>query len=267
LYRYEGGWSTPVETTFFGLSNQPVKSTGGYHKETQKLDDYGRVVEIKVFNTDGAPVDSHGYCRTTMGYDNYGHLIAAAYFAANGSRALNGNIHRWVAHYDERGRQTEKMWYGLDDRPATEIYAKAKMKYDMRGNLINKTFFDEKDEARGGTTWKYDAIGNAIEETYFGSYSAEDGIARILRTFDSYRRVIEERRIDSQYRVVRVTTNVYDSRGKKIYVAHKGAGGHPMLGPSPTARDCAVWRAQYNDEGKILKSTCEPVSSAVGSGS
>ena len=162
-----------------------------------KYDNRGNVVERAIYAANDSDFDGNYElgdldCRYTWKYDYRGNLIESSEYNGNGeidSRCevkydLNGNkvevvksdstgfVSQQLFYYNANGililsEYNSKINYTFDDHD----FHYALYKYDKRGNMIEKQYFDVHGKLTRKEFYKYDYMGNVIEFSTDSEYS------------------------------------------------------------------------------------------------
>lgn len=113
-------------------------------------------------------------------YDSRGNEIEMGYEGLDGKLTRNkrNGTEKSKTRYDERGYQTQRIFYGEDDKLLirNDGYAGWNAKYDQRGNQIE-------------ITW----INDHLQPT--NNTKPDIGVASILKTYDQRNNFIEEKKL------------------------------------------------------------------------
>ena len=139
-----------IESKFFGVDGRPCLVSNGFAIVRLTHDPRGNLAEARSFGVDGQPCTvAEGYAIVRMKYDERGNQIERACFDTQDRPALDTSLgsHKTVQSYDLHGRITETRYFGVDGLPCIVSggYAIVRMKYDERGNPIERSFFDTLD--------------------------------------------------------------------------------------------------------------------------
>jgi YD repeat-containing protein len=169
----------------------------------------GNVIRQTFHGVNGEPVLSkeNSYHGWEAEYDARGNVIRQTFHGVNGEPVLSkkNSYHGWEAEYDEQGNQTVVTYLSLDGKPtpSTDGYARVRLTYDARGNVIRQTFHDvngepvlSKKNSYHGWQAEYDDNGNRTVETYIGldgkTTPSTDGYATMKSTYDARGNVIRQ---------------------------------------------------------------------------
>ena len=251
--------------------NQPAQGPGGACGARFEFDSSGRVIlERSVDRNGNNTVDHSGCCaarifynsdglrtkiqslgtdlqfmRNAFGwttarftYDSIGRQKRTGFYQNGGIRALNHEgIHCWKVAYDDHGRETERAFFDLDEKPlilAAVGYSISRLEFDSWGNVRQMTFFDADGKAclhkDGNHGWKaeYDNRGREIKSTWLGL----DGKPMALEGYATYRKE-------------------YDARGKAWRTTYFDTAGKPCLHKDGNHG----WEADYDDLGREIANT------------
>ena len=94
---------------------------------------------------------SDGLARVTKRFDQRGKQVEAAYYGVDGKPMLHKDGYaRWTARYDERGNRVERALFDADDHAVMVdgVGAKARYTYDDNDQLV-RLLFEENDQSSG----------------------------------------------------------------------------------------------------------------------
>ncbi|HXO25771.1 MAG TPA: hypothetical protein VOA80_00355 [Thermoanaerobaculia bacterium] len=118
--------------------------------QLSEYDKAGRLVRITSLNEVGRPMnDKVGNAGEELRYDQDDNLVEARAFDAQGRPTLvKGDFYRWIAHYDEWGREIERRFFGLSEPTIDTDQAGAHRvvwEFDKRGNIVSTKLYDSAD--------------------------------------------------------------------------------------------------------------------------
>ncbi len=106
---------------FFGVNGEPVLSKKhGYHGWKAEYDERGNQTFAVDLGLNEKPMlRADGFAILKMAYDVRGNVTQVRFFGVNGEPAVSkeNGYHGWDAKYDEQGKQTAKVYVGLDGKP------------------------------------------------------------------------------------------------------------------------------------------------------
>lgn len=160
-YKYEGEQKQPSEISFYGKDEQPVsvKALGNAASAKFKYDNYGNVMEISLFGTDGLPraLDENTFGKDVVSMknkrDQFGNSIETILYNKDGNlTALKGTksaIEK--SKYDAKRQQIEVSYFGTSEEPVEitdkgHIFHKKIMEYNDDGILTRTTYYDKDDK-------------------------------------------------------------------------------------------------------------------------
>ncbi|HTQ07172.1 MAG TPA: hypothetical protein VMI54_25120 [Polyangiaceae bacterium] len=273
-YRYDD-LGRRAEIEYFNAREQPaIESESGAAYIEYEFDVFGAVNEERLYGLKHEPIVGNlGYHRYVTVQDNQRHLLEMSTFGTDGSLLLNkARFARAKWSYDERGDQVGISYFGLDGKltPSGRGYARESSTYDTFGNELAHAYFDALDrpfDAGSGARveFSYDTAGNQVEERRFDARGLPRApLAKIERTFDAHRRLLEERFLGPDGRPARkdgtrgewVTRFDYDVFGNKTAEHYFDADGKPAFGVAPNGELCRSWQGVYDGEGKLTHQTC-----------
>jgi YD repeat-containing protein len=163
-----------IEVAYFDITNKPtLLAELGIHRTQREFDERGNQIREAYFGVDGRPVRNRkdGYFSATVRYDSAGRITEVASFDAAG-QPMNGSTgyQRRTFVYSDAGIKSEETGYRFDGKMS---YASEHLRFDGRGNEIEKTFFDSlgmpslHDDGYHKITTRYDERGRKCEIAYF----------------------------------------------------------------------------------------------------
>ena len=202
VYTYEGGLRTSTE--FFGTEREPVLRSGYYHREEVEYDDYGQMIGLAWFGTEGEFVNNEeNYASIRYTYDEAGRIETETYYDINGLETTlreqydasqlryeydrQGNIVRvlylsdlarpddlaseCVTQYDDRGNLTELLWLNDSGEPVRNVngYTRIQTFYDELGFVTERRFYSDSGDNYDSEHYTLDALGRKISAEISGS--------------------------------------------------------------------------------------------------
>jgi len=157
-YKYEGDQKRPSEISFYGKDEQPagVAILDNAASMKIKYNDFGDVVEVGVFGTDGLP---RAVNATTYGkegiilkskLDEFGNMIEVALYNKDGNltaiKGTKGAIQKFK--YDDKRQKIEESYFGTSEEPVEgidqgHVFHKKIMEYDDEGKMTNTIYYDK----------------------------------------------------------------------------------------------------------------------------
>jgi hypothetical protein len=248
----------PIEQKYVPSKDAPP---GGVATATQRMkyDEEGNVIER--WTVGGHPA------RTKMRYDARGNVTQEAYFDKEKPTTVAG-YHRVTAAYNDRGRMTERAFFGTSGQPAQELRPAGRP--------------PSREEVRGPArwTWRWDELGNLEEIAAFGPDGKRfdlpgapgpferpgfpglpGGVARATLRHDDRGNVTELAFFDARGRSVAPQGEVpaarvklaYDEHGNRTEVVHLDPAGQ-LVRQGPSGRPGYLPRttAAYDDDGRMV---------------
>lgn len=143
------------------------------HKCRVLLDQNDRIVETRLYSTDGTPMEESYIQRFT--FDRNGNQTSAGYFGDNGPAAKNG-FHMWEATYDDRGNQITFTNLDVEGKRCrdTDGICEYRFSYNNLNQMTEKSFYDPEGKpilnAEGvhKVQYQYNFQGDRTQQSYFG---------------------------------------------------------------------------------------------------
>ena len=173
-YNYDDNGNKIEENTFGGYQTQ---------KTTYKYDDKGREAE-SLITLSFQGINGCAELRITKEYDQKGNIIEEKNYNNHNKLSSKG-----IYTYDERGNKIKEIFINLDSKKPEEkniyIYDKNNnkievqeyisenlsektiIKYDEKGNILEKDLIDFNKNMSFKIIYKNDKIGNSIEQIYY----------------------------------------------------------------------------------------------------
>lgn len=258
----------PAEATFLDRDGQPMMAKFGditFASLAFAHDEYGNVVETKLFDEHGQPMRGVAQIRTT--YDERGNPTRVAYYDGEGRPTHEVRGYFAIAsEYDERGRMVTATFLDERERPAagSDGVAKFRLTYDEHGNVatLSKLAADGRPTSRAGgfatTANEYDEASNLVEVRFLDARGElarpEHGVAVVERRYDPRRNQIEEAYFDERREPTRNLQGImrwkatYDPLGRQTELRYLDQAGEPMSSYRGEAR---VRRA-YDEAGNVV---------------
>lgn len=213
----------------FDVKEEPCMTTYGYSKTEYIYDpETNFCVEIKEYDTKGKVISDTHYK-----FDVKGNIVEQY-------SLMNGKLEKGTAvtknEYDINNRETTRYYCNLDGNKINspgESYSQIKYEYDVRGNMIEMTFW--------GTDGK-----PAVDE-----YKTH----KRIREYDMMNRIICERDFDINDKPVSgkyaypETKFKYDKWGNQTETSYYDGYGKPTL----VIDGYFMYREQYNIRGQVIK--------------
>jgi len=121
---------TAIESTYFGMTLQPMLNKWGFHKSREKYDEHGKTIEMALFDTFG---------NLTEIRDGNDRVLMKASFDNRGQPTFNQNgVHKFTRKYDEHGKVIELAFFPTS---VNDIH-KITYEYNTQGKEVNRKYFD-----------------------------------------------------------------------------------------------------------------------------
>jgi YD repeat-containing protein len=210
IYRYQfDSYKNKIEEKHYGKNEKLKENDDSVAIVQYKYDDNGNLIEVRDLDT-AYKIKTHTWKTTIKSYkyDDMGNVIEEKWFNAEEKLRENGTaIIRYK--YDDIGNQIEESNYSADEK-LIQDYAIYKYKYDdMRGTIqISRFGPDGKllptsyDHCAVIKRYKYDNRGNLIEESFYDEkenlVANPGGIAIYRYIYDDNGNLIEEKHFNSK---------------------------------------------------------------------
>lgn len=175
-----------VEEAYFDVNNRPCLKQQSYHKCINSYNQSGLLESKTFYSTDENRCTYEGAHKIVYEYDEKSNQIKETNYNKREKKCINSsNYCSWIAEYDNIGRITSICYYDTQGKPKmAEIKSKnggilsiGKMmnKYDLYGNIIERSFYNEKGELTINNGWAkevhvFDNLNRVIETRYYNEY-------------------------------------------------------------------------------------------------
>jgi hypothetical protein len=181
---------------YFDAQGKLTESNEGFAWQTGKFDPLGNRIERAYYNRHGKP--TAGWHKEFRKYDACGREIDVEYRDGRGRLVPNfDGTARLVIKYDARGNRIERTFFDRHNRPRPD-YFKERMTYDDQSHVVETVYLDGKGRpvmcSHGCARWKarYDERGNLIEKSYFDQAGKlRSGWARQRAKYDNRNNQVE----------------------------------------------------------------------------
>lgn len=261
-------YGNEVERVFFNAKNSRCLSKYGYARWTATYDTKGYMLTRRFYNVANNltissddrcagynyKYDSHGnetdiYCLGTDGnlsaillnkhykYDQFSNPIECSLTDNNGHATVGSSgYYKYVSKFDERRHELETRYYNKDNKLslAGKKYAIIKYKYDVYGNIIERTF------------WLNNATPGVDENNVFKRCQDYNQMGKLIRevNYDSHGNPVAFKGSAPEGRAK------YDNRGNMIEVSSWDGKGHLIK----NEEGYAIKRSTFDARGNELES-------------
>lgn len=167
-----------ISTEYFDSDDNPCVSKDWYHCVNYRFDKRGNLEET-IFLDDQKKLcnSKDGYAKTIQKYDEYGNLTLLKWFDSENKSAYIDGASGMEYSYYPNGLLHETRYLGENDslRLNTNWVAVERFEYDINGNCIHISYYDEHKEpclSKEGLSHaiirKYDDNNNVIQEEFIG---------------------------------------------------------------------------------------------------
>lgn len=180
-------------------SNGPAINQYNYHRYVCKYNSRNQLTEIAYYGTKGELVcyNDDKFAIQQQQYDIRGHRSSCTYFGKNKQPVVcNEGWHTSTYEYDAQGRITRQLFYGLDGKPTNPkiMVPEGVCKYDKWGNMIYIASCDGNGNliSNPQTGWsymkcEYDIKGNVLWKSFFDEKEkavlCQDGFHKVVYTY------------------------------------------------------------------------------------
>lgn len=164
--------------SYYGVDGKPCTINEGWSKSTYETDAFGNITKQCFFDINGKPTKPSVMVPVGIAkYDKWGNQIYIA--AQDGRGHFISNPHTgWSimrSEYDLRGNVVMMSFFNENDKPMISKnhgYHKITKSYDMKGNLTSEAYWKNKIEPMSingvhKKLYKYDSKGNNIEQSFW----------------------------------------------------------------------------------------------------
>lgn len=252
--------------TYIGIEGDPVENNEGYARAERQCDASGNELRVSYFNSNSNPVALADYAASKEQIiDDDGYIIDQRYFDANG-RPVNtkdGYYHKSIT-LDDGKRPIEISYYGSNEEAVycAEGYHQLFFEYDKLGNMIKLSVYGTE-----GQLIPFDGSWAVKELRYNGG-----GYITDEKLYDQYGKTVMGRRqyasLQNEYddRGLLLTTSFYDENGElKDGVSGVAASDRIIIG----SRYYARIKFEYDEDGRVTECRVydedgEPLDSSLG---
>ena len=262
-----------ISTKYYDRSLQPVMCMEGYHEVRETYDAHGRTRSTQYFDLQQQPaVDKWLVHEMRLTHDERGNEISRDYFDVHGAPFLGGvrKIFREEFSYDENGMLKSVAYFDATLKPMVPrdfVAHRTEFQIDSLGRLKSWANYDVNGQPIPGAEGesvvrlRYDQRGNVIERTHHdatGKAFDVDGIHRVSHEFNDRGLKVKSSNwaangqpADDIWRI-HLTITEYDSRG------HKAGESYFAANQKPTTDAIGVHRYQYrrDDRGNAVEERC-----------
>lgn len=229
-----------IRREWVGTKNELLSSQFGYAVQTQKYDNRGNCIEVLYFDVKGNLTrsfadgvagfrweydnrnrktrqyhigvdgkltrDKHGVFAGGLDYDEKGRVTKIYALDESNNltiRTIEGAA-GWSMRYDERNREVQRTYFGIDGRPivSAEGYASCTKSFDQQNRETSCRWYDAngciilRDKENGVAWWEvsFDSRGNENKRIFFGidgrPVCDRNGIAGGCREYDLHGNVV-----------------------------------------------------------------------------
>ena len=240
-----------------------TKDMPGYAVETYVNDEFGNTIKESYYDAKGALTKGPwGYAVVTYGYDQYGFISKLCIYDENQKEKPFDDDACTYYEKDEKGNTIKRR----------ERFSEERMKYDEKGNLIEKKYFDANGnsvisaDGYATVTREYDEKGNLIEEKYFDTNGNPvinaNGCASGKWKYNKQNEITEASfygttgkpimRHDGYATVIQK----FDDFGNRIEQAFFDTKGRPVIEKTTL---CARNLYEYDEQNRLIKHSCRNV--------
>lgn len=227
-----------LTTSTISCEGAPKSTKSGYASARYE---YGgnRVIAEYYYDESLNPTnDSNGVALIRVGYDDIGRYSTISFFGADGSNVLRNQAHTINFYWDQQGRLVRQLSLDRDGTPTkANGFAEIRIQYNSRDDITEFAYFD--------------SDGNHVNRP--------DGFALIRMDYDQFGNTISESFYDKNDEPARGNKGAchrlnmsFDDRGNASEVRC-----YDVLGKlTPSLKNCAIIKYDYNALGKIEKFQC-----------
>ncbi len=174
----------------------PAKSTYIYDDKGQRIkqsvtnpDGTVRAILTLIYDSKGKNVEKRydnsgagmGLYNVVNSYDSKGNLIESVSYNAGGSV-----IHKVRSDYDDKGNQIEVIAYSSNATGEVVRTSRNTFRYDKRGNMVERTVYDNNDAVQSRTSHEYSESGNLISSITYNAQGKILSKTSVSLEFDSH---------------------------------------------------------------------------------